>query len=216
MTCFKKVPSSTHFLSIYSCFISSHLFLPVSSILPSFLCFLVFYLPPYLLHLLFPIFLPLFLRSVPLFSPYFFPILNSSSIYSFFTSSPCPHPILFPVSFFIPLWSYILFLLASFPTAHSFFPYHPRLLPLTLSALDHSPTFFISVSVLFVILTYPNPLFPFFHASLQYVFAIIHLFLSPSSFPPFLLSPLPLLLLNYLSLHSSVCSHPRSYPDARF
>lgn len=174
----------------------SHLFYLVSC---ASLCFIS--LPTIFTY--FPLYSFLFSLDLYHYSRLFFPILNSSSIYSFFTSFPCPHPILFPVSFFIPLWSYILFLLASFPTAHSFFPYHPRLLPLTLSALHHSLTFFISVSVLFVILTYPNPLFPFFHASLQYVLAS-------------LLSPLPLLLLNYLSLHPSVYSHPRSYPDAQF
>lgn len=98
MTCLKKVPSSTHFLSIYSCFISSHLFHPVSSILPSFLCFLMFYLPPYHLHLLSPIFLPLFLRSVPLFSPFFFlfliPLPSTHSL---------PH-------FLVPIPSFFLYL----------------------------------------------------------------------------------------------------------
>lgn len=73
----------------------SHLFYLVSC---ASLCFIS--LPTIFTY--FPLYSFLFSLDLYHYSRLFFPILNSSSIYSFFTSFPCPHPILFPVSFFYP------------------------------------------------------------------------------------------------------------------
>lgn len=192
MTCFRKVPSSTHFLSINCCFISSHLFLPVSSILPS-------TLSPSLPHL------PSSPTSSHLFSTIFtlifFPILNFSFIYSIFSWSP-----------FTPSHSSLPFIYLCLYDPTSCFSL-PHFLPLT----PCFPTIPVFCCLLYV--RSPSPSLSVFQSYLSfrlslYFHSFMHLFdmyllsfssLSSSCLPPcFLLFSCHLshLLLNYLSFSS--------------
>lgn len=197
MTCFSKVPSSTHFLSINCCFISSHLFLPVSSILPSLLCFLT--LSPSLPHL----------PSSPT-SSYLFSTISPLIFFPFSISLSSTH--YFPYPLLPHLTLPFIYLCLYDPTSCFSLPH---VLPLT-------PCFYtIPIFCCLLYVRSPSPSLSVFQSYLLFRLSLyfpsfMHLFdMYILSFSSLSSSCLPLcfllfschhshLFLNYLSLHPSV------------
>ena len=180
--CFKKVPSSTLFLPIYSCLISSHLFLPTSSIIlaPFLSCSLTSRISSFL-----PNFLTYFLVYSYLLS------LDLSQYLSSLLPLSCPQSLClsFPTSLSSTHSS------PSFPT--------PTIPSFSIQHYFIPPCFFIST-----LLPLP-PLLVAYHRFLLSV-TLWHLYIPPSlSFSVFINFPLSYLLCSRSFLPFLVC-HPSS------